>query len=289
MVAGTTDVRGSTREIIRPTDPARCPICHDGGMQHPWTRYVAIGDSFTEGVGDDEPDLPNGVRGWADRVAEELAQSHQDFAYANLAIRGRLLRPIMDEQIEPALALKPDLVSICAGGNDLLRPGADPDRVSGWLEEAVSRLAASGATILMFNGPDVGRTPVLRSVRSRAAIYNCNLAAIARRHDAVVVDMWAATELKDSRMWAADRLHFSALGHHTIAQLALEALGVDHRLTPMEPEPLPHRTWRQARVGDIEWAREHLAPWVVRRLTGRSSGDSISPRRPTAQPVQRHE
>lgn len=254
-------------------------------MQHPWTRYVAIGDSFTEGVGDDEPSLPNGVRGWADRVAEKLAESHPDFAYANLAVRGRLLRQIMDEQIDAALALRPDLVSISGGGNDLLRPGGDPDRVASWFEEAIGRLSADGATVVMFNGPDIGMTPVLRSIRGRVAIYNCNLAAIAHRHDAVIADMWAATHLQHAPMWAPDRLHFSALGHHAIAMLVLDALGVEHDLRLLEPEPLPVRTWRQARGDDMVWAREFFGPWVLRRLTGRSSGDHVLPKRPSADRV----
>ena len=76
----------------------------------PFHRYVALGDSFTEGVGDNDASLPNGVRGWADRVAEVLAGD--DFTYANLAIRGRQLLPILADQIEPALEMKPDLVSI---------------------------------------------------------------------------------------------------------------------------------------------------------------------------------
>lgn len=87
-------------------------------QQHPWSRYVALGDSFTEGIGDPELRAPGGHRGWADRVAEVLAAKTEDFAYANLAIRGRLLQQISDEQIEPALALRPDLVSISAGGNE---------------------------------------------------------------------------------------------------------------------------------------------------------------------------
>ena len=100
------------------------------GLEHPYARFVAIGDSFTEGVGDDEPSLPNGVRGWADRVAEELARTRPDIGYANLAIRGRRLPQIVEEQVEPALALEPDLVAISAGGNDLLRPSGDPDALA---------------------------------------------------------------------------------------------------------------------------------------------------------------
>ena len=254
---------------------------------HPWSRYVAIGDSFTEGIGDPEPESPGGHRGWADRVAEQLAERTDDFAYANLAVRGRLLQQIADEQIDTALALRPDLISISAGGNDIIRPGTDPDEVAQRFDEAIARLRSDGATVLMFTGPDIGMTPVLRRVRGKVAIYNENLRYVAAKHDAIVVDMWALRELQDSRMWHHDRLHFSALGHHTIARATLDALGVEHDLEPMRPEPLPGRTWRQARTEDMGWAREYLVPWVVRRIRHQSSGDLITAKRPEAGPPRR--
>jgi lysophospholipase L1-like esterase len=249
-------------------------------QHHPWSRYVAIGDSFTEGIGDPEPQSPGGHRGWADRVAEVLSASTDDFAYANLAIRGRLLQQIADEQVDAALELKPDLISVSAGGNDLIRPGTDPDDISERFEAMITRLRSDGATVVMFNGPDIGMTPVLGRVRGKVAIYNENLRAIAHRHDAVVADMWALRELADPRMWAPDRLHFSPVGHHTIARMVLDALAVDHDLEPFAPEPLRPVRWRQARAEDIGWAREYLVPWVLRRVRHQSSGDDITAKRP---------
>jgi len=251
---------------------------------HPWSRYVAIGDSFTEGIGDPEPQSPGGHRGWADRVAEVLAERTDDFAYANLAIRGRLLQQIADEQVDAALALRPDLITISGGGNDIIRPGTDPDRVAELFDDTIRRLRTDGATVVMFNGPDIGMTPVLRRVRGKVAIYNENLRAVAARHDAIVADMWALRQLQDPQMWAPDRLHFSPLGHHTIAIAVLEALGVDHDLEPLHPEPLPARSWRAARADDSGWAREYLVPWVVRRIRHQSSGDTVTPKRPTITP-----
>lgn len=248
---------------------------------HPWSRYVAIGDSFTEGIGDPEPESPGGHRGWADRVAEVLAGSLDDFAYANLAIRGRLLQQILDEQVDAALALHPDLITISAGGNDIIRPGTDPDEVAARLDGGIARLRRDGATVVMFNGPDIGATPVLGRIRGKVAIYNENLHAVAKRHDAIVADMWALRELADPRMWAPDRLHFSPVGHQTIAGMVLDALNVSHHLEPFEAEPLPKKAWREARIEDLEWAREYLGPWVLRRLRHQSSGDGVLPKRPT--------
>jgi len=250
--------------------------------QHPWSRYVAIGDSFTEGIGDPEPRSPGGHRGWADRVAEVLSDQTDDFAYANLAIRGRLLAQIMAEQIEPALELKPDLVSFAAGGNDILRPGTDPDEVAARFETGLVRLAESGATVVVFNGADVGGTPVLGRIRGKVAIYNENLRALAQKHGAIMADMWALRELGDPRMWAPDRLHLSAVGHHTVARMVLAALQVENDLEPYQPEPLPARRWHEARRDDISWAREYFGPWILRRLRKQSSGDGVVAKRPTA-------
>ena len=266
------------------TDTTSIPTSTAPAGSHPWTRYVAMGDSFTEGIGDPEPSSPGGYRGWADRVAEELSRTKPDFAYANLAVRGRLLQQIVDQQLAPCLALKPDLVTLSAGGNDLIRPGGDPDALAEKLDSVVQLLAMGGATVVLFNGPDTGSS-VLGRIRSKVAIYNENLRTVAARHDAVIADMWSLRQLSDPQMWDADRLHFSPLGHHTIAVMVLDALNVDHTLEPLQPKPLQPRTWREARSGDLVWAREYFVPWVLRRLRHQSSGDGILPKRPTPGPV----
>jgi lysophospholipase L1-like esterase len=254
---------------------------------HPWTRYVALGDSFTEGIGDPEPESPGGFRGWADRVAEVLSLGSDDFAYANLAVRGKLLRQIAEEQVEAALALRPDLVTLCAGGNDVLRPGSDPDDIAARLDTVTGRLTADGATVVLFTAADVGFSPVFRPIRGKVAIYNENLRAVAVRHSCVIVDQWPLTELQDPRMWAPDRLHLNALGHHTVARAVLAALGVVNTLQAQTPLAMPGVTWRQARTEDLVWAREYFVPWVLRRIRHQSSGDHVLPKRPDAAPYER--
>lgn len=258
---------------------------------HPWRRYVALGDSFTEGIGDPDPARPGYHRGWADRVAEELAHrvpDEEDFSYANLAIRGRLIDQIAAEQTEPAIELSPDLITLCAGGNDVIRPGGDPDATALKLDTLVGRLAASGATVVLFTGPDIRDTPVMGRIRGKVAVYNENVHTVALRHDAVVADLWALRDLTRKEMWAADRLHFSPTGHHAITAMVLETLNVPHDLMPFEPKPTVHSTWRQARTEDVHWAREHLMPWVLRRLRRQSSGDGLAPKRPLAEPMFGH-
>lgn len=258
----------------------------DQQPRHPWNRFVALGDSFTEGIGDPDPMVPGGHRGWADRVADELGRSNPGFSYANLAVRGRLHRQILEEQLEPAIALKADLISIFAGGNDVIRRG-DPDEIASAMDDAVRQLAADGATVILWTGPDVGNTPVFSLIRGRVAIYNENIRAIARRYDAVVADLWSLRALTHPQMWAEDRLHFSPIGHQTIAVEVLDTLGVPHELERFElgdgqEQPRPRR---EARQEDLQWARQHLGPWVVRRIRGVSSGDGIAPKRPEPAPV----
>lgn len=248
---------------------------------------VAIGDSFTEGIGDPEPTLEGGHRGWADRVAEVLGAKVPDFAYANLAVRGKLIRQIDDDQIGPALALHPDLITFSAGGSDVIRPGSDPDAVAVLFEDAVKRLSSEGATVVVFTGIDTNFTPVFRGIRGKVAIYNENIRAIADRYDCIVADQWALKEIQDARFFDDDRLHLNALGHHEVARMVLRALNVPNDLQPMQPDPVPSRTWRQAAVSDLVWAREYLVPWVLRRLRHQSSGDNITAKRPDALPIQK--
>ena len=268
---------------MTPHDDPRTPFVANEGV-HPWRRYVAIGDSFTEGIGDPIPgtDLH---RGWADRVAEVLSATVDDFAYANLAVRGKLIGQIVEDQLEPALALKPDLITFSAGGNDVIRPGTDPDAVAELFEDAVVRLSSGGATLVVFTGIDTNFTPVFRGIRGKVAIYNENIRAIAERYDCIVADQWALKEVQDMRFFDDDRLHYNPLGHHEVARMVLRALNVPNDLQPMQPDPIPSRTWREARAVDLVWAREYLVPWVLRRVRHQSSGDAVKPKRPDALPV----
>lgn len=254
-------------------------------MPHRYHRYVALGDSFTEGVGDIDPSRPNGCRGWADRVAEVLARQTPDFGYANLAIRGRKLPAIVEEQVAPAIDLAPDLVTIHGGGNDVLRPKVDLDRLAATYDEAVARLTETGARVVMFTVADPGLNPVMRLIRGRTAIFNEWVREIAEKHDAIVVDMWRMRGWKVAEIMDADRLHLNPVGHQAIAIAVLDRLGVQHDLAPLAVPPVPELPRRAQRQADLAWARTHFVPWVHRRLTGRSSGDGVEPKRPGLSPI----
>ncbi|MGW4652271.1 SGNH/GDSL hydrolase family protein [Kitasatospora sp. NPDC004289] len=252
------------------------------------SSYVALGDSFTEGLNDARPD--GLYAGWADRLARLLAAQRPlgDFRYANLAVRGRLLDQIVDEQVPRVAEIRPDLVTLCAGGNDILRPGSDPDAVAERFEAAVVELKRHAGTVLICTGFDTRGIPVLGMLRGKIATYNGHLRAVADRHGLTVADLWSLRSVHDRRAWSEDRLHLSPEGHQRVALLAARSLGL-----PLGPEQDPEAPWPAAPVlttaeqrrENLQWAREFLVPWVGRRLRGESSGDNVEAKRPELLPL----
>jgi lysophospholipase L1-like esterase len=251
-----------------------------------WRSFVAVGDSFTEGL--DDPYEDGGYRGWADLVAARLAvDAGPDFGYANLAVRGRLFGRVVAEQVPAALAMKPDLVSFAAGGNDVLRRSFDPVVLVERFDAVIGELRATGADVLLFRFADLtARLPGQRFIGPRVAVLNQAVGDTAKRHGATLVDLFADDEFGNPALWSADRLHLSAAGHRRVAAHVLTGLGVDcdpeWLLVPPRPAPTP---WLLARSADLRWAGQHLAPWVRRRLTGRSSGDRVAAKRPVLGPM----
>jgi lysophospholipase L1-like esterase len=265
-------------------------ILQEGEVTMRVGTFVALGDSFTEGLDDPRADQ-TGYLGWADRFARLLAERQPGLRYANLAVRGKVLAQVAEEQVPQAIAMAPDLVSLAAGGNDLLRFRADPDALAQTFDEVVRTLLMAGPQVLIFTGFDP-RFPVLRLIRGKVAAYNMHLRAIADRHGCHVVDLWAMGVLRDPRAWSADRLHLTPDAHRRVALRACDVLGVAVAEDWREPWPAleslsaPGRAaWLAARRMDMRWARDHAAPWVARRVRGVSTGDGIDPKRPELLPL----
>ncbi|MBG0826845.1 SGNH/GDSL hydrolase family protein [Planomonospora sp. ID67723] len=253
-----------------------------------YLRYVAVGDSQTEGMNDG--DELAGYRGWADRLAELLAEQSPGLLYANLAVRGHLAGQVRAGQLEAALALEPDLVTVMAGMNDLVRPGFDAEAVAADLEAMFRAFTASGATVITFTFPDVARiAPLVRHLRPRLLDFNERIRAAADRYGVLVVDSFPYEVTVDARLWSPDRIHATPLGHARIAAAAACVLGLPGSDTswtdPLAP-PLPPRTrWRLVQT-ELAWVGTFLAPWLMRRLRGRSSGDGRVAKRPLLLPVR---
>ncbi|WP_066364181.1 SGNH/GDSL hydrolase family protein [Herbidospora mongoliensis] len=244
--------------------------------------FVALGDSFTEGLSD--PGVNGAYRGWADRVAEVLAAQNPSFGYANLAIRGRMLDQVVAEQVPRAIEMRPDLISFCAGGNDLLRPGSDPDAMAKTFAAAVKALRGTGADVIVFTGVDPRDTPIMRRARGTFATFYLHVRSISDLYGCHLVDQWSMQGLRDWRAWSADRLHMNEHGHRLVAAKVLDVLGVPGQDWRFSWPPRDKIDPRVKRREDAEWLREHLAPWVLRRLRGTSSGDNVAPKRPNLSP-----
>ena len=247
-----------------------------------WSSFVAVGDSFTEGL-DDERRFDGRHRGWADRVAEQLLhrQGVDQLAYANLAVRGRLIRQVRDEQIPRAVELRADLVSIAAGVNDALRKSFDLDSAATDLEDSVRRLTASGAHVLVFAfGDPSRRSRSLARIADRMRSYRSATLEIARTYGCTVVDFWGLAVYDDERLWSSDRLHLSTLGHRLTAAAVLEVFGFgdDRWRTPLASPLRP--SFGSRRAADVQWFVAHAGPWVTRRIRGVSSGAGIEPKDP---------
>lgn len=241
-------------------------------------RYVAIGDSLSEGIGD-EP-WPDGTpRGWTDRLADHLAAHHGRVEYANLAVRGYRAAQVRDLQVAPALELAPDVVTFTAGMNDLLRRRFEVAELRSVLVDIVRPFTAVGARVMVVPIPDIRSvSPAGRLIAARRMVLNEIYRGLAREHGMIEPAVTAGTIFEDRRAWADDRLHLSPLGHERLGAAAAHALDVPgHDGWGVLPEgEVPGRSLRS----EAAWVRQYVGPWVGRRLTGRSSGDGVSAKLP---------
>ncbi len=253
-------------------------------------RYVALGDSCAEGLDDPYPD-GSGYRGWTDLLAGQLAAASPSLRYANLAVRGRRMDQILTEQVPLARELRPDLVTLFGGGNDVLQ--GRWRTTANALEATVATMTGVATTVVLFTLPDIARLPGLGRLRPRVNQLNALIAATATRHGAVLVDVRADPSCHDPRLYSADRLHLGPLGHQRVAAHALTALGNPPTtnwldpLPPLENEPV----WRTA-ARHWQWVRNHVYPaihgTIRNKLEGRQPGDGHAPKRPELMRVSTH-
>jgi lysophospholipase L1-like esterase len=253
----------------------------------PYSRYGALGDTSTEGL--DDPDGEGGFRGWANRLAEQVAAAEGSLLYANLGVRGRRTRQVLDQQLGPALEMRPDLATVFCGTNDVVASRFDADAVAADMQRMLRALVAQGATALTFTLPDL--TPVMPSARRiapRVLALNDRLRAAAAASGAILVDFAAHSVASDPRLWSDDRLHANSAGHARIAAglaHALDLPGSDGSW--VEPLPAAPSCGRRERLAaELRWARRHLLPWLWRHARGRSSGDGRACKRPRLTPLR---
>ncbi|MFJ3671614.1 SGNH/GDSL hydrolase family protein [Streptomyces sp. NPDC090106] len=243
-------------------------------------RFVALGDSLTEGVGDPVGD---GWRGWAALLADGLAApggscgsvapggSGGPVAFTNLAVSGGQTRDVLERQLPKALALRPDLASVVVGVNDTLRCTFDIHAVATRLDRIYAALTAQGTTLITACLPDPGTMLGLpgalsRPLARRQRAVNTVVHALSERYGAVHLHAAEGGWTTDRAMWSADRLHPSERGHRQLAariHALLAERGLATGAAPSaEPEfPVP------TKKASLWWLATAGTGWVVRRCT----------------------
>jgi lysophospholipase L1-like esterase len=251
-----------------------------------YTRYVAIGDSQTEGLWDGDDSV--GLRGFADRLAEIVDTHHPGLRYANLAVRGKRICDLLDDQLPKALEMQPDLVTVCIGMNDVTRPGLYFDDALAELADLYAQLAVSGATVVTTTFPDIAQiVPIGRVLAARVLRINAEIRRAADWYDFRLVDLYNAPSMTDVNTWSADRVHGSPRGHTLFAAAAAEALnlpGSNHDWAELGSAP-SRQTLRSKAYSQAMWTQNMLMPWLWRHVRGRSAGDGRGPRRPQLESV----
>jgi phosphatidylinositol alpha 1,6-mannosyltransferase len=256
------------------------PAVPAGETRRRWSRYVALGDSITEGLCDTSRMPVGQFRGWADRLAQLLAlsgPSRRPFRYANLAVRSRRVEHLLEEQLPRALELRPDLASVLIGANDLVRARVDVEAVADDVAETVRRLRAAGSDVLLATVflPERAAAGLLAR---RFGAFNARLRTIAAETGAILLDLEAHAELGRLDFWADDRVHLRSRGHRYVAYRAAEALGVPHAEALAELDEAFHVDEETPAQGT--WLRRDALPWMWRRLRGRTAGDGRSAKLP---------
>lgn len=247
-----------------------------------YTRFIALGDSFTEGMQD--YDVDGQYRGWADRVAEALASQRSGFTYLNLAVRGKLVGQVIEDQVPVALRWiegAQTLVSFHAGANDLLRPSYDPKNVLPKYQEAVRKLSATGCQLMLFTAIErVARSGKMQDLwHQRFSAFNTVVRDMAEEVGAIVLEATADPDIGSRRFLDKDRLHLNPAGHHRVAQGVLQTIGGPYDPNWRSDLPaLPRRSLLAKIFDDLRWFITFLIPWMSRRIRGVSSGDGRSPK-----------
>lgn len=281
---GLTDPAHTFFRLVQDPDGAtlRTPPAPD------FHRYVAIGDSTTEGLVDGDPE--HGWRGWADRFAARLAAtSDHPVEYANLAISGYRLFEIR-QQLEPALAMEPDLMTIVGGVNDILGLRPDFAQMEEHLDAMFAAAVGRGIRVLSFTMPDISRAnPVATIVRDRISTLNELIRRTCYRNDVPFVDFERIPTASDPRLWGEDRLHINTMGHLRVAAALawLVNLPGSDRSWAAEIDSQPGRQADGvtdapgSEIGsNLHWARRHFGPWVVRGIRGAQYRQGSEAKRP---------
>lgn len=178
--------------------------------------FVAIGDSLTEGYGDEIDGMIKTP--WPIGVGKILGIE----TVHNLGISGYRSDQVYEFQFHKALALKPDIVSIMVGGNDLFQYKWNKKKYSNILKEMIEEFTKSGATVITGNLPDftyMYKLPLYKKLAAKYLIKQENkvLDKLAKEYNTIHIVFYNHPLQLDKSNWSKDCIHPNSKGYDKIA------------------------------------------------------------------------
>ncbi|OWW11939.1 lipase [Bacillus sp. MB353a] len=201
-------------------------MVHNKGGIHMWKRFVAIGDSFTEGIGDEVEGIA--LKSWVDHFVQLCVN---DIEYANFAKRGLVTKEIRSQQLEKALTFNPDLVSLIAGANDVLKGRWNHYAYKEDMKCMIDTLSKTGADIMIANLPDFTvrlpfSTEKKQVLKEQLLEVNEVILSLSREYKLHHIDFWNHHVVNDNTLWSKDFIHPNSKGYVKVAELIFSSLPV---------------------------------------------------------------
>lgn len=238
-------------------------------------RFLGLGDSLTQGVGDPRPGyagFAGELSGWVSYFSTSVEASGQPVEVRNFASAGARLAQVIDEQVPPAMSKPADIISCLIGINDLWDVNIDLDEFGQRFDTLFRELSFAAPIVITASIHDVfAPFPVRAPLRDKLARNTATMNEIIRGAVAdyrlVLLDLASRADMFTSAVRAVDRLHPNRYGHQLIAgEVVAQLHNRGHLLDVQPPAARPKRRGAQD-LAHIAWVggyvRHNWKRWRV--------------------------
>jgi lysophospholipase L1-like esterase len=215
-------------------------------------RFVGLGDSLTQGVGDPRSGragFAGELEGWVEHFATAVRAAGKRIDVENYALAGARIEQVIEQQLPHALnsAVAIDMISCVVGVNDLWDINLDISLFGQRFDALCRQLAEVAPVVITASIHDVFEPYPMRALlREKLAknisLLNNEIRAAVHEHGLVLIDLANRSEMFSRSVLAVDMLHPNRYGHQLIAREVVEELHrADLLLNVMSPDPKPQR------------------------------------------------